>query len=72
MAARQLPSEGDLDHDPSIPIFSKNVADIGEVEDTPVFQERVAYLEVRTSPRGEALLVCMQWLGMTVVFSGSH
>ena len=52
MAARQLLSEDDLDHGPSIPIVSKNVADIGEVEDTPVFQERVAYLEVRTPPRG--------------------
>ena len=69
MAARHLPSEGDPDHDPSVPIFSKNVADIGEIEDTPVFQERVAYLEVRASPRGEALLVCTKWHWTTVVFS---
>lgn len=45
MAARYLSSEGDPDHDPSILKFSR----IEEVEDTPVFQERVAYLEVRAS-----------------------
>ncbi|KAJ1492592.1 hypothetical protein T484DRAFT_1770542 [Baffinella frigidus] len=59
MAARYLSSEGDPDHDPSILKFSR----IEEVEDTPVFQERVAYLEGQMKQNKEEVKALIAYAG---------
>jgi len=45
-AGRVGSSGAETERDTNALKFGDHIADIGEVEDTPVFQERVAYLEV--------------------------